>query len=193
MIHQIRTSSWIFSLDLDITFYQFRVSSIKPVNTFPWNWMIDPSENMLCYQIWLSDPDQWWDETASVVGSRRVSHNVGMKMNRVRVEKVAPGLRECTLCVLLHTSVCEKPCLRKMHAGPTMLCSMLQFFTSALKGSLNSFSSTSSSSFSSCCRPSWPAALTLPLRGPSITPFRGRPGCYSTTPMHCLHGWFLHT
>lgn len=46
------------------------------------------------------------------------------------------------LCALLHTRVCEKPCLRKMQAGPAMLCSMSQFFTSAAKGLSNSSSST---------------------------------------------------
>lgn len=146
----------------------------------------------MCQQMWSSDPDQWWDDTAGVMESREVSHDAGMKMNRHEWKKVASGLcegRMCTLCVLLHTSVCEKPSLRKMQAGPAMLCSTLQFFTSAPKGSLNGFSSESSSSSTSGCRPCWPTALTLP----SNTPFTGRPGCYSTTVVHCLHDWFLHT
>lgn len=79
----------------------------------------------------------------------------------------------------LHTSVSEKPCLRNTQAGPTM-CSMLQFFTSEPKASLYGFSSTSWSSSPSKFRPCWPAALILAFRGPSTTPFRGKPDCYST-------------
>lgn len=147
---------------------------------FPWNWMIDLFTRKRCQEVWSSDLDQrevmWWDDTA------RVSYNVRKKMNRKRVEKVvgegAERLCEDTVCTLcVHTSVWEKPCLRKMQAGPTMLCSMLQFFTKAPTGSLNGLASTSWSSSPSGCRPCWAPALTLPRRGPSITPFRDRPAC----------------
>lgn len=73
----------------------------------------------------------------------------------------------CTLCILLHTRVCEKPCLRKMQAGPTMLCSMLQFFTSVPKGLLKSSSSTS-----------WSSPASTAFVFPSTTPFRGRQGYF---------------
>lgn len=82
---------------------------------------------------------------------------------------------------MLHTSVCEKPCLRKMQTGPTMLCSMLQFFISVEKGSSYGLSSASSSSSS----PSWPTALTLPPRGPSFTTLEAD---HDVTPplIHCF-------
>lgn len=97
------------------------------------------------------DGDQWswWGGWMDIYGSMRMTQ-----------QKV------CRLCVLLHTSVCEKPCLRKMQAGPTMLCSMLQFFTSVPKGLLNSSSSTS-----------WSSPASTAFIFPSTTPFRGRQ-CY---------------
>lgn len=47
----------------------------------------------------------------------------------------------------IHTSwAWAKPCLRKMHAGPMMLCSIVQFWTSAFRGCLNSEITSFSSS-----------------------------------------------
>ncbi len=127
--------------------------------------------------VWPASVMGWYSWCG---GEQGVSHNVWMKV------KWHEGKRAvCTLCVRLHTSVCEKPCFRKTQAGPTMLCSMLQFFTSAPKGSLNSLSSPSWSSSPCGCRPCRPTALTFP----STTPFRGRPGRYSTT--HTLSAWLI--
>lgn len=137
--------------------------------------MIDPP-------VWPTSAMGWCSWCG---GEQEGQPRCGDENESIWVEKVAPGLREgtvCTLCVQLHTRVGGKPCLRKMHAGPTMLCSMLQFFTSAPKGSLNSLSSTPWSSFPSSCRPCTPTALTFP----STASFRGRPGCYSTTTLSAL-------
>lgn len=138
-------------------------SSTKPINNFPWKGMIDLFESVVVPRdliVWHG-PGTWWDDTAGVVESRREGQPLCKDDDESkRGEKVAPGSGVDTRSVFLHTSVWEKPCLRKMQAGPTMLCSMLQFFTSAPKGSLNDFSSTS-----------------LPRRGPSVALFRGRSGC----------------
>lgn len=112
---------------------------------------------------------------AGVMESGRVDHNLWMKMNS---HKLHQG---CVMThgrhfVFLHTSVWEMPCLRKTQAGPT-ICSMLQFFNSAPKGSVNSSSSASWSSSSCSCRSFWHTGLTLSRRDPSISLFRGRPGC----------------
>lgn len=88
----------------------------------------------------------------------------------------------------LHTTVCEKPCLRKMQAGPTMR-STLQFFTSALKGSWKSLSSPSPSSSPSGRRPCRPTALLFP----STTPFRGHTKLLlQLSDARCLHSWLKY-
>lgn len=77
-----------------------------------------------------------WDDTAAVVDSR--GWGVGGGQSRCGDENESRRVEKKSgagVCAVLHTSVCEKPSLRKMQAGPTMLCSMLQFFTRAPKGS----------------------------------------------------------
>lgn len=92
------------------------------------------------------------------------------------------GQNACTLRARLHTRVCEKPCLRKTQAGPTMLCSMLQFFTSVPKELLNRSSSTSRSS-----------AASTALIFPSTSPFRGRQCYFHRSDSRSLNGIVFFT
>ena len=66
-------------------------------------------------------------------------------------------------CVnVIHTSwLCAKPCLRKIQAGPTMLCSMLQFLTRAHRGSSKSRSLPASSSSSVSTSPAPPSSPSM--------------------------------
>lgn len=72
----------------------------------------------------------------------------------------------CSLACVRTIWLLAKPCLRKMQAGPTMLCNTVQFWTSADSGALNSSSSPDSSSPSDR-GPSWPPAPPLPPWGPT--------------------------
>lgn len=141
--------------------------------------VIDPFKLARCLGILIVWPEPLMQGgMTQLVKSRRVSHDVGMKMNRHKWKKLhfGCGRTQCAhFCdFLLHTSVLAKPCLRKMQAGPTMLCSMLQFFTSAPRDSLNGLSSTSKSSSPSSC---WLIALTLRWKRQCITRFGSRSGC----------------
>lgn len=67
--------------------------------------------------------------------------------------------------------LCARPCLRKMQAGPTMLCNMLQFLTRVHKGSSNARPLPPSSSSSSSSVSTSP----VPPRGPSMAEATGTP------------------
>lgn len=86
----------------------------------------------------------------------------------------------CVCVNVIHTSwLCAKPCLRKIQAGPTKLCSMLQFLTRAHRGSSKSRSLPPSSSSSVSTSPAPPRPPTMaaangePLRSTGDSPLKG--------------------
>lgn len=124
--------------------------------------------NGACMSIWTDQPTAHVCDTSRTADYSVTRFFAGASQSRENLWDIYGLMRMtqqhiCTLCALLHTRVCERPCLRKMQAGPTMLCSMLQFFTRVSKGLLNSSSSTS-----------WSSAASTALTFPSTTPFRGR-------------------